>query len=355
MPPPVPFSEATLTLTNLLRAYAHPPILAWLQEMFASSLPGGTGTCCPVCGLSGAIDGKTNLCGLCLWRGTTTPTLKSGRDHLLTIGCLAIYGLAAIPALRITHHSPAQIIRAFTVLVATPASCRTLREVMTTILHHPGPLDQILIEKWPLEMWRTIQAGEFSLLDCVAPLVQVETLRNNLNDAYRAFREGRWPQGIRCPRCEVRAISAGLRHLGADRLQPVHRWRCLRLNQRVQKNRQRRTRRNPERNPRENGRRVRLDGCGNYFSDTSDTVFADSKIPLSDWLFLLTYGPVGLTGILAAGVSEATCCRMLEKLLLVADNDSDFLIRLHAEASRFVLRGTQIPRQRTTDSDTSQS
>ena len=337
MTAPVPFSDATHELTKLLQRCGRPAIFNLLQQAIVMGAISGKGITCPVCTAPRSVHPGIGICDICRWSVLVTPTTKARREHLLTVGCLALYGAASIPALRATHINPVKIIQAFMALLDVPESCDTLQHAMECTLYQLGPLDGVRSLSSSTIPWNSPDSGEKTALDIVDPLKIVIALRMRQDRAYDAFRSARWPDGVHCPYCDSKAITAGHRHLGVKGLQLVRRWRCLSPQGRQLYNSRQWERRTQDHRRWMFKRRLRQDGCGKYFSDTTETEFADSKVLLSDWFFLLYYGPRALKGLLAAGVNPAACCRMLEKLLHMADTEQQFWHHLRAEVfTRYV-------------------
>ncbi len=94
------------------------------------------------------------------------------------------------------------------------------------------------------------------------PTLSLVNLPSRIDDAkcYELIRQHRWPDGVRCPRCEAASVA---RH-GRDDTQPQRqRYRCT--------------------------------GCGSRFDDLTGTVLAGHHQPLRVWVLCLYFMGLNLS------------------------------------------------------------
>ena len=330
---------ASAVMLRLLDLMEDPGIPV-LQELIGK-LPTGTGTPCPLC--TGRMR-ERERCAICGWEVRRRPTRWIRKHHLMTLVGTSQYGLMAVPGLRRCRVGAPLILSTFIRLSSNMLLQEALVRVLADAIRMPEPLPVMNNEQWT-----RFKNDDPIVFDRCESTTVIEWFKGLDQEAQKLFREARWENGhILCPHCKVvRATNWGFRH-GS----PIHRWRCLTLDQITQLNQERNKRRVPDTNITRSIPIQKQGGCGKHFSDTTDTIFASSKVSVSYWFILLHYGPRALEALQSAGLSPETLCRMSERLLLFVEREPTFFCRLQTAARLFLyfaiaeLRIQEFPKQR---------
>lgn len=300
-------------------------IIAAIEHLALTQTATRGGPLCRVC--AGALgEEPIRTCPVCGWSCAQRCVEKTKRKYLIALACCAAWGVWAIPVIRFLRFSPTLTIHILSHLTqhweqATHISAVVV-PILTDVVAIP-PSSPWPTQEWPLTGKRSLFTENPSAR-LVALFHKVESM------AWDAFRKARWGgtakwREVHCPFCDTPAVAWGKRHLGQQQKQFIMRWWCRNASQRNVCNARQRSHYQRRKPIRRKGKIRRTKGCGKRFSDLTGTPFYRRQAPMSEWMMLITGGPLAIPVLRAAGISAVRCLEMVAALCTVAETAPEFM------------------------------
>lgn len=192
--------------------------------------------------------------------------------------------------------------------------------------------------RWPWNPWPRPRTGQ--LCTHFRPELILSALSTLEAEAWSVFRLNRWPEkrGL-CPnkQCSQHVLHHGSEYVSRSGKQGgfYTRWLCESFDQRV-KARWSRQAKIVQKNPRRERFKAvlggRREGCGQYFSDITNTPF-DRRIPMVHWFLLMVGDIYAVEVLLANGVASKRIIKMVCDLDEFCQREWEVIKRLKANLS----------------------
>ncbi|KXJ99112.1 MAG: hypothetical protein UZ03_NOB001003374 [Nitrospira sp. OLB3] len=269
-------------------------------------------------------------CSRCGWEWGRPCAETIRRKYLTALACAAVWGIRAILFQQGLRFAGKLAFQALRHLVRYPEQAETIAKSVRPYVVQLG--DWGMTCAWPWNPWPRSRRGNF----CTefSPELIMSALSPLEAEAWSVFRINRWPEGRGlCPnkKCSQPAVHHGSECVSGSGKQGAFysRWLCESFDQRTKSSKSRQAKilqKHPDR-MRSKGVPIRRGGCGQYFSDITNTPF-NRRVPMVHWFLLIVGDVYAIEVLLAHGLSSGRIIRMVCALHEFSQLETEVIDRL---------------------------